>query len=194
MGKLVVCTNLTLDGVMQGPARPDEDTRDDFTRGGWGAPYAGMVHAGEVFANASALLLGRRTYQDFCNVWPQRTDSPFTPWLNNIQKYVVSKTLSEPLPWQNSTAIRDDVGNAIAALKRRLDKNILILGSGELVRTLMRENVIDEWVLLIHPLVLGRGRRLFTENSPYSALSLANCTTTRTGVLVATYRSPVSAT
>jgi dihydrofolate reductase len=86
------------------------------------------------------------------------------------------------------------MGKLVVCTNLTLDKNILTLGSGALVRTLMRENVIDEWVLLIHPLVLGRGRRLFTENGPYFALSLANCATTPTGVLVATYRSPLSAT
>jgi len=93
MGRLVVCTNLTLDGVMQAPGRPDEDTREGFTHGGWAAPYAAMAQAGQVFASAGALLFGRRTYDDFFNVWPKHVDSPFTPWLNNIQKYVVSTTL-----------------------------------------------------------------------------------------------------
>ena len=187
MSNLVVCTNLTLDGVMQAPGRPDEDTRDGFTHGGWGAPYAAMARAGQVFANAGALLLGRRTYQDFYNVWPKRLDSPFTPWLNDIRKYVASTTLKEPLPWVNSMLLKGDVGKAIATLKRELEKDVLILGSGELVRSLMRDNIIDEWVLLIHPLVLGSGRRLFASDSPYTALSLVKSTATPNGVLVATY-------
>ena len=187
MSNLVVCTNLTLDGVMQAPGRPDEDTRDGFTHGGWATPYAAMAQAGEVFANAGALLLGRRTYQDFYNTWPNRLDSPFTPWLNDIRKYVASTTLKEPLPWVNSMLLKGDVGKAVAALKRELEKDVLILGSGELVRSLMRDNVVDEWVLLIHPLVLGSGRRLFASDSPYTALSLVNSTATQDGVLVATY-------
>ena len=187
MSNLVVCTNLTLDGVMQAPGRPDEDTRDGFTHGGWAAPYAAMARAGQVFANAGALLLGRRTYQDFYNVWPKRLDSPFTPWLNDIRKYVASTTLKEPLPWVNSMLLKGDVGKAVAALKRELEKDVLILGSGELVRSLMRDNVVDEWMLLIHPLVLGSGRRLFASDSPYTALSLVNSTATQDGVLVATY-------
>ena len=187
MSNLVVCTNLTLDGVMQAPGRADEDTRDGFTHGGWAAPYAAMAQAGEVFANAGALLLGRRTYQDFYNVWPKRLDSPFTPWLNDIRKYVASTTLKEPLPWVNSMLLKGDVGKAVAALKRELEKDVLILGSGELVRSLMRDNVVDEWVLLIHPLVLGSGRRLFASDSPYTALSLVKSTATQNGVLVATY-------
>ena len=187
MSNLVVCTNLTLDGVMQAPGRPDEDTRDGFTHGGWAAPYAAMAQAGEVFANAGALLLGRRTYQDFYNVWPKRLDSPFTPWLNDIRKYVASTTLKEPLPWVNSMLLKGDVGKAVAALKRELEKDVLILGSGELVRSLMRDKVVDEWVFLIHPLVLGSGHRLFASNSPYKALSLVKSTATPSGVLVATY-------
>ena len=192
MSNLVVCTNLTLDGVMQAPGRPDEDTRDGFTHGGWAAPYAAMAQAGEVFANAGALLLGRRTYQDFFNTWPNRLDSPFTPWLNDIRKYVASTTLKEPLPWVNSMLLKGDVGKAIATLKRELEKDVLILGSGELVRSLMRDNVVDEWVLLIHPLVLGSGRRLFASDSPYTALSLVNSTATQDGVLVATYHPAVT--
>jgi dihydrofolate reductase len=187
MSKLVVCTNLTLDGVMQAPTRPDEDTRDGFTHGGWATPYAAMTQAGDVFVNAGGLLLGRRTYEDFSNVWPKRVDSPFTPWLNDIRKYVASSTLKEPLPWVNSMLLKGDVGKAVAALKRELEKDVLILGSGELVRSLMRDNVVDEWVLLIHPLVLGSGRRLFASDSPYTALSLVNSTVTPNGVLVATY-------
>ena len=190
MGKLVVCTNLTLDGVMQAPARPDEDTRDGFTHGGWAAPYAAMAQAGQAFANAGALLLGRRTYEDFYDVWPKRVDSPFTPWLNNIRKYVVSTTLKEPLPWMNSVLVKGDVAKEVAAIKREMDKHVLILGSGELVRSLMRNSVvIDEWVLLIHPLVLGSGRRLFATDGATTALSLVNSTATPNGVLIATYRS-----
>src|SRR2546423_11145511 len=133
MGRVVACINLTLDGVMQAPARPDEDPRGGFAHGGWGAPYAAMVHAGSVFANAGALLLGRRTYVDFSHVWPARTDSPFTPWLNNTPKYVVSRTLEEPLSWMNSMLLEGDAATAVARLKGELQKDALILGSGELV-------------------------------------------------------------
>ncbi len=188
MGKLVVCVNLTLDGVMQGPARPDEDSRDAFAHGGWGAPYAAMVEVAPVFASTGALLLGRRTYLDFYDVWPKRPDSPFTPWLNRIPKYVASRTLGRPLPWENSTLLEGDVGEAVRALKRELPQNILVMGSGNLGQSLMRADLVDEWVLLIHPLVLGSGRRLFAEGSPPTTLSLVESKTTATGVLVATYR------
>src|SRR5439155_18377843 len=137
MRKVVVCTNLSLDGVMQAPARPDEDQRGGFTRGGWAAPYGAMAHAGQVFANADALLLGRRTYEDFYNVWPKRPDSPFTPWLNAVQKYVVSRTLKEPLPWVNSSLVGGDAAAGIRALKQQSGRDLLVMGSGELVRSLM---------------------------------------------------------
>jgi dihydrofolate reductase len=118
MGRVVVCTNLTLDGVMQAPGRPDEDTRGGFTRGGWGTSYAAMSNVGHLFAQAGALLLGRRTYLDFADVWPKRADSPFTPWLNMIPKYVVSHTLTEPLPWVNSILLDGDVATEVAELKK----------------------------------------------------------------------------
>src|SRR2546430_10737167 len=104
--RIVVCANVSLDGVMQAPARADEDLRNGFEYGGWAAPYAAMAQAGHVFANVDALLLGRRTYEDFYSVWPKRTESPFTPWLNGIRKYVASRTLADPLPWVNSVLLK----------------------------------------------------------------------------------------
>ena len=192
MRKVVVCMNLSLDGVMQAPARPDEDPRNGFQRGGWAAPYAAMTHAGHVFGGADSLLFGRRTYEDFYNVWPKRPDSPFTPWLNAVQKYVVSRTLREPLPWANSSLLGEPVGG-IAELKQRPGKDILIMGSGELVRSLLGAQVIDEFVLLIHPLVLGAGSRLFSEAGPFVKLALVNSTTTPNGVVIATYRPDAAA-
>jgi len=188
MSNIVACVNLSLDGVMQAPARADEDVRDGFTHGGWAAPYAAMAQAGEVFGNAGALLLGRRTYEDFYNVWPKRTDSPFTPWLNNIPKYVASSTLAEPLPWTNSTLLRGDAAKSVRALKQQPGKDLLIMGSGELIRALMRADLIDVYVLLIHPLVLGSGRRLFAGDGELAKLALANSTATPSGVIIATYR------
>jgi len=187
MRKVVVCTNLSLDGVMQAPARPDEDTRNGFEHGGWAAPYAAMSHVGHVFANADALLLGRRTYEDFYNVWPKRPDSPFTPWLNAVQKYVVSRTLKEPLPWVNSSLVGGDAAAGIRALKQQSGRDLLVMGSGELVRSLMAAHLIDEFVLLIHPVVLGMGTRLFDDAGPFVKLALVSSTTTPTGVVAATY-------
>ncbi len=188
MSKAVVFMNLTLDGVMQAPGRPDEDRRGGFEHGGWAMPYATMEAAEESMAYTGALLLGRRTYEDFYAVWPNRTDNPFTAVLNNTQKYVASTTLEEPLPWSNSTLLKGDAAEAVARLKEELGKDLVILGSGELVQSLMRRNLVDEYVLLIHPLVLGSGRRLFADGGAFAALRLVDTKTTTTGVVIATYQ------
>jgi dihydrofolate reductase len=191
MSKVVVNISLTLDGVMQAPGRPDEDTRDGFTHGGWALPYFDEVMGGsaaEGMSQLPSLLFGRRTYEDFYAVWPARTDNPFTEFLNNIQKYVASTTLEEPLPWSNSTLLKGDAVAAVAALKEQPGNDLAIFGSGVLIQSLMAHNLIDEYVLSIHPLVLGSGRRLFAEGSPYTALQLVNTRTTTTGVVMATYR------
>ena len=191
MGKVVVVNNVTLDGVMQAPARPDEDTRGGFTHGGWAIPYNDAVMGqmmGERMAQPGSLLLGRRTYMDFFAVWPNRTDNPFTPVLNATQKYVASTTLAEPLPWSNSTLLKGDVAEAVARLKEQPAQNLGILGSGALIQTLIRHNLIDEFVLLIHPLVLGIGRRLFPDGVAPATLRLVNAVPTTTGVIIATYQ------
>jgi dihydrofolate reductase len=189
MGKVVVFVNLTLDGVMQAPARPDEDRRGGFEYGGWATPYADPgigKAAAESMATTGALLLGRRTYEDFYRVWPSRTDNPFTAVLNNALKYVASTTLQEPLAWSNSTLLGGDAAEDVARLKEQPGKDIVILGSGELVKSLILHNLIDEYRLLIHPLVLGSGHRLFAGSAPF-ALRLGDIKTTSTGVVTATY-------
>ena len=188
MGKVVVFTSVTLDGVMQAPARPDEDRRGGFEHGGWATSYADPIMWEGRLGGAGALLLGRRTYEDFYAVWPNRTDNPFTDVLNQAQKYVASTTLEEPLPWSNSTLLQGDVAEAVAELKGQPGKDLMVLGSGELVQALMRSDLVDEYVLLIHPLVLGSGRRLFPDGSPTTALALVDTKTTKTGVVIATYR------
>lgn len=188
MSKVVVFTNLTLDGVMQAPGRPDEDRRGGFEHGGWAIPYAAMAQAGESISYTSALLLGRRTYEDFYAFWPNQTNNPYTEILNNTQKYVASTTLEEPLLWSNSTLLKGDVAEAVAKLKQEPGKDLLILGSGELIQSLTRRNLVDEYVLLIHPLVLGSGRRLFTDGGAFAPLRLVNTKTTTTGVVIATYQ------
>jgi dihydrofolate reductase len=172
---------------MQAPARPDEDTRGGFSRGGWATKYADPV-MWEGMGRAGSLLFGRRTYEDFYGAWPKRSDNPFTPVLNASQKYVVSRTLEEPLPWENSTLLRGDAVVAVAELKERLDQDVMILGSGELVRSLMGSDLIDAYTLLIHPLVLGEGQRLFADGPP-ADLELVGSKTTGTGVVIATYRT-----
>ena len=196
MSKITVNMSLTLDGVIQAPGRPDEDQRGNFQYGGWALRYFDPIMinaAAEGMAKMPALLFGRRTYEDFYSVWPKRADNPFTEVLNNSQKYVTSTTLVEPLPWQNSTLLNGDVAAAVAALKEQSDKDFVILGSGVLVQSLMQHNLIDEYMLSIHPLVLGTGRRLFPEGSPYTALRLVDTKTTTTGVVIATYRPAESA-
>jgi dihydrofolate reductase len=191
MGKLIAFTSLTLDGVMQAPGRPDEDRRGGFEHGGWGIPYADSVLAsvaGESMAATGALLFGRRTYEDFYAVWPSRTDNPFTEVLNNAQKYVASRALQEPLPWSNSTLLKGDAGDAVARLKGQLAKDLVVLGSGALLHSLMRRNLVDQYVLLIHPLILGSGLRLFTDGGSFATLQLVESKTTTTGVIVATYQ------
>jgi len=188
MSKVVIFTNLTLDGVMQAPGRPDEDRRGGFEHGGWATPYAAMDQAGESMANFGALLLGRRTYVDFYAFWPNQTNNPYTAFLNNIQKYVASTTLKEPLPWSNSTLLGEDAAEAVARLREEPGKDLVIMGSGELVQSLMQRNLVDEYVLLIHPLVLGSGRHLFTDGGAFAALRLVNSKTTNNGVVISTYQ------
>ena len=196
MSKIVVFELMTLDGVMQAPGRPGEDGRGGFKHAGWAAPYADPVMgkaAGESMATTGALLFGRRTYEDFYSVWPKRTDgNPFTEVLNNTRKYVASATLEEPLPWINSTLLKGDAAEAVARLRKKAGKNIVVLGSGKLVRSLMRNHLVDEYVLQIHPLVLGSGRRLFSDGDPFAALKLIDTKTTTTGVVIATYQPAVS--
>jgi dihydrofolate reductase len=188
MSKIIVFTNLTLDGVMQAPAGPDEDRRGGFDHGGWAAPYNAMAQTGESLPTINALLLGRRTYESFYAVWPKRKDNPYSARLDAMQKYVASTTLSEPLAWINSTLLKGDAAQTVARLKQEQDRDLVIMGSGELARSLMRANLIDEYVLLIHPLVLGSGRRLFPKGAPLAPLRLIGVRTTSNGIVIATYQ------
>lgn len=185
--RIVAFINLSLDGVMQAPGRPGEDPRGGFEHGGWAAPYAAMAQAGESLSNTAGLLLGRRTYEDFHAVWPQRKDSPFSAMLDQMTKYVASTTLKEPLPWMNSTLLAPDACEAVAKLRAEPGGDLLIMGSGELIQSLMRRELIDLFLLMIHPLVLGSGRRLFSEAGPYAALQLLSSKATPNGVVIAAY-------
>jgi dihydrofolate reductase len=191
MRKIRVINHLSLDGVMQAPGRADEDRRDGFERGGWAQPNIDEV-MGKVMAEGMArggpLLLGRRTYEDFAGFWPKQTDNPYTTVLDNAQKYVASRTLEEPLPWKNSTLLHGDAVEAVARLKQESGGDMGVLGSGELVQSLMRRDLVDEFELMIHPLVLGSGRRLFADDGQFTALQLVGTVTTTTGVVIATYR------
>jgi len=174
MAVIKAVENLTLDGVMENP----ED---------WSPPYQDDVlgrRMAQDMAQPGGLLLGRRTYELFTRAWGGRDDNPFTPVLEARNKYVVSRTLSGPLPWQNSTLVSGDV----AELKRSAPEDVLVvLGSGELVRSLLREGLVDELMLSTHPLALGGGTRLFDDPGPRTEFELRESITTTTGVTIATY-------
>ncbi len=193
MGKLVVAEFLTLDGVMQGPGGEEEDRSGGFDRGGWQRPYYDEVFGKTVtegIAKADAYLLGRRTYDIFAAYWPtaQPEDQSIAGPLNSRPKHVVSRTLKEPLPWNNSTLIKGDIAEGVAAIRNQPGKNIMLMGSGELAQILMKEDLVDEYSLMFHPLVLGKGRKLFREGGRLQTLNLVGSTTTSKGVLMATYR------
>ena len=190
MRKVVVVNNVSMDGVMQAPGRADEDTRGGFTHGGWAAEYNDAVK-GQTMAKGMAkggdLLFGRRTYEDFFEVWPNRKDNPFTAVLDNTQKYVASTSLREPLPWKNSTLLHGDAADAVAELKSSEGGDLTVLGSGVLVQSLLRRNLVDHITLLIHPLTLGPGRRLFGDDGTMAKFRLDQHVVTTTGVIIATY-------
>ena len=190
MRRISVTESISLDGVMQAPAMPDEDTRGGFSRGGWANPYADQVMIDYMTAGAggeSCLLLGRRTYQTMAANWPHMpADNPFTNWINAMPKYVASTTLTAPLEW-NATLLEGDVANAVAEVKAGDGPDLTVLGSGVLVQTLRAAGLIDEYVLSIHPLLLGSGSRLFPDGAA-AELELLDSTTTTTGVIIARFR------
>jgi len=188
MGKVIVMNHLTLDGVMQGPGRPDEDTRDGFERGGWGVAHSNEAMAarmGERMGEDRAFLFGRRTYEDLLGAWNAR-GGPFKDALNTARKYVASSSPAARLDWPNSTLLHGDVPATVADLKRSSGTNLVIMGSGVLIGSLMAADLIDEYLLMIAPLVLGTGRRLFGGGTQAS-LRLVDSSTTSTGVLIARY-------
>ena len=194
MGRIVVMNHVTLDGVIQGPGRPDEDTRGGFIQGGWGGRSASPDDAcgeamGQSMTSGGGLagwLFGRWTYEQLLSHWNSLPDNPFASALNNTPKYVASSTLREPLPWPNSTLLRGDVADAVGTLKAQTNGVLAIMGSGELIGSLMAVDLIDEYLLMIHPIVLGSGRRLFPDNVE-APLRLADSLTTTTGIIIATY-------
>jgi dihydrofolate reductase len=188
MGKVIVMNGITLDGVMQGPGRPDEDTRDGFAHGGWAVPYsdeAMVAKMGERMGEDRAFLFGRRTYEQLLASWNAR-GGPFKDALNNARKFVASSSPATKLDWPNSTLLYGDVPAAVADLKQSSGTNLVIMGSGVLIGSLMAAGLIDEYLLTIAPLVLGTGRRLFAGGTQ-ARLRLAESTTTSKGVLIAAY-------
>jgi dihydrofolate reductase len=188
MGKVIVMNGLTLDGVMQAPGRPDEDTRDGFAYGGWGLQYydeATVTKMGERMGGEHAWLFGRWTYEQLLAHW-NRQGGPFKDPLNNTHKYVASSNPEATLEWPNSTLLHSDVPAAVADLKQSSNANLVIMGSGVLIGTLMAADLIDEYLLSIAPLVLGTGRRMFPDGVR-APLRLTDSITTGKGVIIATY-------
>jgi dihydrofolate reductase len=192
MGKLVVSTFVTLDGIMQAPGGPDEDRDGGFEHGGWSVPYfdEDMGHIMvEQFEGMECLLLGRKTYEIFAGHWPHVDDEndPVATKLNAMPKYVASRTLDE-VTWRNSHLLKGDVPEAVADLKTRLEGEINVQGSSNLIETLQQHDLVDEYRLLVDPVVLGTGRRLFSEGTLPTEMKLVSSRTTGTGALYCTYQ------
>ena len=182
---------VTLDGVVQGLGRPDEDTRGGFMHGGWGPRYDDEVMGREMakaMAKPGDMLLGRRTWQDFSTAWGRRTDgNPVTTRMNATTKYVVSGTLRDADAWQNSILLRGDAAGTVAALKAQPGGDLGIIGSASLVRSLHAAALIDRYTLVICPLTLGSGARLFEGPAPPAEFELTGSVPTTTGVIIAHY-------
>jgi dihydrofolate reductase len=189
MRKLIVSTFLTLDGVMQAPGGPEEDTGGGFTHGGWSVNYwddqMGQV-MGEAMSRPLDLVLGRKTYEIFAAHWPHATDDPGAKRLNDATKYVASRTLRS-LDWSNSVLIEGDVGEGIAALKQQEGPELQVHGSANLIQTLLRNELIDEYRLWTFPVVVGPGKRLFSDGTIPAGLKLVDSKVSTTGVVIATY-------
>lgn len=191
--KLIVSEFLTLDGVMQAPGAVDEDREGGFKHGGWQNGLFDDVLGdaiGEIFNETDALLLGRKTYELFADFWPKAEDA-FAAVMNELPKYVASSTLTEPLAWQNTTLLKGDVADAVAALKDEAGKGIQVIGSSVLVQSLAKRGLVDEYRLQIHPIVIGSGKRLFGDADAPTRMRLTDSRMTPMGVVILTY-APIS--
>ena len=189
MRKLVVNTFATLDGVMQAPGGPEEDPTGGFEHGGWSAGYWDETMGqwmGEFMGKPFDLVLGRKTYEIFAAHWPYARDEPFAEQLNAATKYVASRTL-KTVDWENSQLLEGDVADAIARLKEGGGPELQVHGSSNLIQTLLQHNLIDEFRVWIFPVVLGRGKRLFSERTVPGGLELVDSNTSTTGVVFLTY-------
>jgi dihydrofolate reductase len=190
MGKLIVTEFVTLDGVAQAPGAPDEDREGGFTHGGWQAPLADPGSGDVMFEHArsmDALLLGRKTYEIFAGYWPTAPEEiPFTGLLNRVPKYVASRTLSEPLGWHGSAVVGASLADEVAALKGRYDE-LHVVGSLDLVQSLLRFGLVDRLRLWLYPLVLGTGKRVFADGTVPATLRLVESVTDHRGTLQLTY-------
>jgi dihydrofolate reductase len=191
MRKVVVTEFLSLDGVYQAPGDQNEDTEGGFRHGGWQMPYADDALGEAVtrgMAAADANLFGRKTYEIMASYWPTApTDNPFANHLNNVQKYVASRTLKSA-EWQNTTILNGNLADEIGALKEQAGKDIVVLGSGNLVQSLIASDLVDEYFLAIYPILLGSGKRLFADSDQVRKLRLVDSTPTQSGGLLLTYQ------
>jgi len=190
MGKLIVTEFVTLDGVAQAPGGPDEDPDDGFTHGGWQAPVADPEAGVVVFEQASsmdALLLGRRTYEIFAGYWPTASaDIPITGLLNGVPKYVASRTLADPPAWQGSALLTESIPEGVISLKERHDE-LHVIGSLNLVQSLLHFGLVDRLNLWLYPVLLGSGKRVFADGTIPTALRLTESVTYPSGTLHLTY-------
>jgi dihydrofolate reductase len=188
MRKLLVTAFVSLDGVMQAPGGPEEDPTGGFRYGGWTFNYfddaVGNVMGG-IFSEPYELLLGRKTYEIFAAHWPYQKDDPFAEALTNVRKYVVTSSRA-PLAWKNSVAIHDVV-NDVVRLKREVGPTLMTQGSSELIQALLKHDLVDRFTLLVFPLVLGQGKRLFGEGTMPGGLKLLDAKTSASGVTISTY-------
>ena len=191
MRKLVVTEFMSLDGVVQAPGDPREDTEGGFEHGGWQRPYFDeifMQQASRGMAETDAQLFGRKTYDVMAAYWPNVEDSdPFAKHLNSVTKYVASRTRTEAT-WAGTTVLSGDVADQVRAIKQQDGGTISVLGSAALVQTLMAHDLVDEYSLAVHPIVLGSGKKLFRDAEQVRKLELVDATPTSTGVLLTTYR------
>jgi dihydrofolate reductase len=186
VGKLIVTEFVTLDGVAQAPGQPDEDRDGGFAHGGWQAPVADQESGEVMFDQArsmDALLLGRKTYEIFAGHWPSAPQEiPFTALLNGVAKYVASRTLTGPLAWQGSTLVAGDLAEGVNALKERHDE-VHVIGSLDLLQSLLRLGLVDRLNLWVYPLLLGNGKQVFAEGTVPTALRLTESVTYPSGTL-----------
>jgi dihydrofolate reductase len=191
---LIVCDFMSLDGVVQAPGGPEEDPGDGFAHGGWSAPYFDVDAMGSVIAEvmdrSEALLFGRRTWQGMAAAWPGRAGDPYADRMNEIPKYVASRTLTQDdLTWSGSILLPpDDVIGAVRELRARDGKGLQIWGSASLAAQLVEHDLVDEYLLMIEPILLGGGKRVFPGDARARPLELVSATTAATGVLICTYR------
>jgi dihydrofolate reductase len=189
--KLVVIEFLSLDGVYQAPGARNEDTEGGFAHGGWQRPYFDEIlgsWAGRGMAETDAHLFGRKTYEKMAAYWPNApADDPYGKHLNSVQKYVASRTLNS-VEWQNTTLLQGDVAEEVAKLKDQPGNNIAVLGSGNLVQTLIEHDLVDEYSLSVFPVLLGGGKKLFPDDGQLRKLELVDSEPTTTGGVMLTYR------